>query len=43
MSLLELRAAGYAYGSRRVLDDVSLSLDDGDSLMQECRRVKMVE
>ncbi|MCI1018425.1 ABC transporter ATP-binding protein [Microbacterium sp. C5A9] len=32
MSLLELRAAGFAYGSRRVLDDVSLSLDEGDSL-----------
>lgn len=32
MSLLELRGAGFAYGSQRVLDDVSLSLDDGDSL-----------
>lgn len=32
MSLLELRAAGFSYGSRRVLDDVSLSLDAGDSL-----------
>nr|WP_201470575.1 ATP-binding cassette domain-containing protein [Microbacterium hydrocarbonoxydans] len=32
MSLLELRGAGFAYGSRRVLDDVSLSLDEGDSL-----------
>lgn len=32
MSLLELRGAGFAYGSRRVLDDVSLRIDDGDSL-----------
>ncbi|KQZ23833.1 ABC transporter ATP-binding protein [Microbacterium sp. Root553] len=32
MSLLELRGAGFAYGSRRVLDDVSLHLDEGDSL-----------
>ncbi|MFJ2544139.1 ABC transporter ATP-binding protein [Microbacterium sp. NPDC087589] len=32
MSLLELRNVGFAYGSRQVLDDVSLSLDDGDSL-----------
>ncbi|QDE36403.1 ABC transporter ATP-binding protein [Microbacterium foliorum] len=32
MSLLELRGASFAYGSQRVLDDVSLSLDDGDSL-----------
>lgn len=32
MSLLELRSAGFAYGSRRVLDDISLSLDEGDSL-----------
>lgn len=32
MSLLELRGAGFAYGSQRVLDDVSLSLDEGDSL-----------
>lgn len=32
MSLLELRGAGFAYGSRRVLDDVSLSLDEGDTL-----------
>jgi peptide/nickel transport system ATP-binding protein len=32
MTLLELRAAGFSYGSRRVLDDVSLSLDEGDSL-----------
>ncbi|WP_295101280.1 ABC transporter ATP-binding protein [uncultured Microbacterium sp.] len=32
MSLLELRGAGFAYGSRRVLDDISLSLDEGDSL-----------
>ncbi|MCS3443090.1 ABC transporter ATP-binding protein [Microbacterium phyllosphaerae] len=32
MSLLELRAAGFSYGSRRVLDDVSLSLGEGDSL-----------
>ncbi|WP_194764349.1 ABC transporter ATP-binding protein [Microbacterium sp. UFMG61] len=32
MTLLELRAAGFSYGSRRVLDDVSLSLDAGDSL-----------
>jgi peptide/nickel transport system ATP-binding protein len=32
MSLLELRGAGFAYGSRRVLDDISLSLDEGDTL-----------
>jgi ABC-type glutathione transport system ATPase component len=32
MSLLELRGASFAYGSRRVLDDISLSLDEGDSL-----------
>ena len=32
MSLLELRGAGFAYGIQRVLDDVSLSLDEGDSL-----------
>ena len=32
MSLLELRGAGFAYLPRRVLDDVSLSLDEGDSL-----------
>ena len=32
MSVLELRGAGFAYGSQRVLDDVSLSLDEGDSL-----------
>ena len=32
MSLLELRGAGFAYGSHRVLDDISLSLDEGDSL-----------
>ena len=32
MTVLELRGAGFSYGSRRVLDDISLSLDDGDSL-----------
>ena len=32
MSLLELRGAGFAYGSQRVIDDVSLSLEAGDSL-----------
>lgn len=32
MSLLELRNAGFSYGSRAVLDDVSLSLDEGESL-----------
>ncbi|MGH3691827.1 MAG: ABC transporter ATP-binding protein [Microbacterium sp.] len=32
MTLLELRDAGFAYGSRRVLDDVSLRIDEGDSL-----------
>ncbi|MFJ2551858.1 ABC transporter ATP-binding protein [Microbacterium sp. NPDC087591] len=32
MTLLELRAAGFAYGSRRVLDDISLRIDEGDSL-----------
>ena len=32
MTLLELHGAGFAYGSRRVLDDVSLQLDEGDSL-----------
>lgn len=32
MTLLELHGAGFAYGSRRVLDDVSLSIDEGDSL-----------
>ncbi len=32
MSLLELRGAGFAYGSRQVLDDISVSLDGGDSL-----------
>ncbi|OAN33948.1 ABC transporter ATP-binding protein [Microbacterium sp. H83] len=32
MSVLELRGAGFAYGSRTVLDDVSLGLDEGDSL-----------
>ena len=26
MSLLELRGAGFAYGSHRVLDDISLCL-----------------
>ncbi|WP_270411128.1 ABC transporter ATP-binding protein [Microbacterium maritypicum] len=31
MTLLELRGAGFAYGSRRVLDDVSLRIDEGDS------------
>ena len=32
MTLLELRGAGFAYGSRRVLDDVTLRIDEGDSL-----------
>jgi peptide/nickel transport system ATP-binding protein len=32
MTLLELRGAGFAYGSRRVLDDVSLRIDEGESL-----------
>ena len=32
MTLLELHGAGFAYGSRRVLDGVSLQLDEGDSL-----------
>lgn len=32
MTLLELRGAGFAYGSHRVLDDVSLRIDEGDSL-----------
>lgn len=32
MTLLELRGAGFAYGSRHVLDDVSLRIDEGDSL-----------
>ena len=32
MTLLELRGTGFAYGSRRVLDDVSLRIDEGDSL-----------
>ncbi|MGO4489155.1 ABC transporter ATP-binding protein [Microbacterium sp. 2RAF4] len=32
MTLLELHGAGFAYGSRRVLDDVSVSIDEGDSL-----------
>lgn len=32
MTLLELRGAGFAYGSRRVLDDVSLRIDENDSL-----------
>ncbi|MEV7610287.1 ATP-binding cassette domain-containing protein [Microbacterium sp. NPDC089320] len=32
MSLLELRGAGFAYGSRRVLGDISVRLDEGDSL-----------
>ncbi|MCK2034988.1 ATP-binding cassette domain-containing protein [Microbacterium sp. SSW1-49] len=32
MTLLELRAAGFSYGSRRVLDDISLRIDEGDSL-----------
>ncbi|WP_061017532.1 ABC transporter ATP-binding protein [Microbacterium sp. CCH5-D1] len=32
MTLLELHGAGFAYGSRRVLDDVSLSIDECDSL-----------
>ncbi len=32
MTILELQGAGFAYGSRRVLDDISVSLSDGDSL-----------
>lgn len=32
MTLLELRDAGFAYGSRRVLDGVSVSIAQGDSL-----------
>ncbi|MEV7692909.1 ATP-binding cassette domain-containing protein [Microbacterium sp. NPDC089189] len=32
MSILELRGAGYAYGSHRVLDDVSLRVGEGDSV-----------
>ena len=32
MTLLEVRGAGFAYGSRRVLHDVSLRIDEGDSL-----------
>ncbi|WP_417541267.1 ABC transporter ATP-binding protein [Microbacterium maritypicum] len=32
MTLLELRGVGFAYGSRRVLDDVSLRIDENDSL-----------
>lgn len=32
MTLLELRDAGFAYGSRRVIDDVSVSIAEGDSL-----------
>lgn len=32
MSILELRGAGYAYGSQRVLDDISLRIDEGDSV-----------
>ncbi|MFK4760947.1 ABC transporter ATP-binding protein [Microbacterium sp. ZW T5_45] len=32
MALLGLRAAGFSYGSQRVLDDVSLSVDEGSSL-----------
>ena len=32
MSILELRSAGFSYGAQTVLDDVSLSIDEGDSL-----------
>jgi ABC-type glutathione transport system ATPase component len=32
MSALELRSAGFSYGRQTVLDDVSLSIDDGGSL-----------
>lgn len=32
MTLLELRGAGFSYGSRRVLDDISLSVSEGESL-----------
>ncbi len=32
MSVLELRAAGFSYGSRKVLEDVSLTLDEGSSI-----------
>ena len=32
MSVLELRAAGFAYGSQTVLEDVSLSVDAGESV-----------
>ena len=32
MTLLELRGAGFAYGQRQVLDDVSVRIDEGDSL-----------
>ena len=32
MSLLELREAGYSYGARSVLDDVSLTVDGGDAV-----------
>ncbi|WEK61447.1 MAG: ATP-binding cassette domain-containing protein [Candidatus Microbacterium colombiense] len=32
MTLLEVRGAGFSYGSRSVLDDVSLNVDEGESL-----------
>ena len=32
MSILELRSAGFSYGAQTVLDDVSLSIAEGDSL-----------
>ncbi|MFH8251745.1 ABC transporter ATP-binding protein [Microbacterium sp. B2969] len=32
MSVLELRSAGFSYGKQSVLDDVSLSIDDGESV-----------
>lgn len=32
MSILELRSAGFSYGAQTVLDDVSLSIGEGDSL-----------
>jgi ABC-type glutathione transport system ATPase component len=32
VSALELHSAGFSYGKQTVLDDVSLSIDDGDSI-----------
>ena len=32
MSIIELRSAGFSYGAQTVLEDVSLSIDEGDSL-----------